>query len=140
MYLDIKIEPRYEETDQMGVIYHGNYFTYFEVARTGLLKHFGYAYKEMEACGVMLPVIDVTCQYKKPIFYDDEIVVRTSVESIKGVRIKFQYQVIRITTDELLAIGTTTHAFSDLKLKPIRYKHLDEGLRKVFDTLLENEN
>jgi len=137
MYIDIKIEPRYEETDQMGVIYHGNYFTYFEVARTGLLKQLGYSYKLMEEKGVMLPVIDVACQYKKPILYDDDIVIRTSIDTIKGIRLKFKYEVIRTTTEELLALGSTTHAFSDLQLKPIRYKQLDENLRKVFDQLLE---
>ena len=137
MYIDIKIEPRYEETDQMGVIYHGNYFTYFEVARTGLLKQLGYSYKLMEEKGVMLPVIDVACQYKKPILYDDDIVIRTSIDTIKGIRLNFKYEVIRTTTEELLALGSTTHAFSDLQLKPIRYKQLDENLRKVFDQLLE---
>ncbi len=136
MYVDIKIEPRYGETDQMGVIYHGNYFTYFEVARTGLLKHFGYPYKLMEERGMMLPVVDVSCQYKKPILYDDDIVIRTSIESVKGIRMKFKYEVIRTTTEETLAIGSTTHAFVNLELKPIRYNQLDEELKTIIDKLV----
>lgn len=136
MYVDIKIEPRYEETDQMGVIYHGNYFTYFEVARTGFFKHFGYPYKRMEASGVMLPVVDVNCQYKKPILYDDDIVVRTSIASLKGIRITLKYEIIRRTTDELLAMGETTHAFVNLELKPIRYNSLEPELRAILDKSL----
>ncbi len=137
MTIDIKIEPRYAETDQMGVIYHGNYFTYFEVARTGFFKHFGYPYKMMEERGVMLPVVDVSCQYKKPILYDDDIIVRTSIESVKGIRIKMKYEIIRTTTEELLATGSTTHAFVDLELKPIRYNKLDEKLKKIVETCIK---
>lgn len=137
MYVDIKVEPRYAETDQMGVIYHGNYFTYFEVARTGFFKHLGYPYKLMEERGIMLPVVDVSCHYKKPILYDDDIVIRTSIESVKGIRIKMYYEVIRITTDELLATGTTTHALVDLELKPIRYKMLDDALKIAIEKALE---
>lgn len=136
MLVDIKIEPRYAETDQMGVIYHGNYFTYFEVARTGFFKYFGYPYKLMEERGVMLPVVDVSCQYKKPIVYDDDIIIRTSIDSVKGIRIKMKYEVIRTTTEELLAIGSTTHAFVDLDLKPIRYKLLDEKLKKIIESCI----
>lgn len=139
MYIDIKIEPRYEETDQMGVIYHGNYFTYFEVARTGFFKYFGYPYKLMEERGVMLPVVDVNCQYKKPILYDDDIVVRTSIAMVKGIRITLQYEIIRTTTDELLATGKTTHAFVDLDLKPIRYNALDPELKAIIDKSLEDK-
>lgn len=137
MNIDIKIEPRYAETDQMGVIYHGNYFTYFEVARTGFFKHFGYPYKMMEERGVMLPVVDVSCQYKKPILYDDDIIVRTSIETVKGIRIKMKYEIIRTTTEELLATGSTTHAFVDLELKPIRYNKLDEKLKKIVETCIK---
>lgn len=136
MLVDIKIEPRYAETDQMGVIYHGNYFTYFEVARTGFFKYFGYPYKLMEERGVMLPVVDVSCQYKKPIVYDDDIIIRTSIDTVKGIRIKMKYEVIRTTTEELLAIGSTTHAFVDLDLKPIRYKLLDEKLKKIIESCI----
>jgi acyl-CoA thioester hydrolase len=139
MYIDIKIEPRYEETDQMGVIYHGNYFTYFEVARTGFFKHFGYPYKLMEERGVMLPVVDVNCQYKKPILYDDDIIIRTSIATVKGIRITLQYEIIRTTTDELLATGKTTHAFVDLDLKPIRYNALDPELKAIIDKSLQDE-
>ncbi len=136
MHVDINITPRYAETDQMGVIYHGNYFTYFEVARTGFFKHFGYSYKLMEERGVMLPVIDVSCQYKKPILYDDEIIVRTTVDTVKGIRIKMKYEIIRTTTKELLATGSTTHAFVDLELKPIRFNRLDEALKKIIEACL----
>lgn len=137
MILDIKIEPRYAETDQMGVIYHGNYFSYFEVARNGFFKHFNYPYKQMEADGIMLPVVDVSCQYKKPIFYDDDIVIRISIEKVKGIRLYFKYEIIRTTTEELLATGSTTHAFVDLELKPLRYKALNDTIKSIIEKSLE---
>jgi len=132
-YYDVSISPRYAETDQMGVIYHGNYFTYFEVARTTFFKQLGYSYKKMEERGFMLPVIDVACRYRKSIFYDDDIFIRTSVDSVKGIRIGFSYKIYRKTTDELLAEGKTFHAFVDSNMKPIKYSSLDENFRMLIE-------
>ena len=67
------LRVRYAETDQMGVVYHANYFVWFEVARTDLLRARGWTYREMEQAGVSLPVIEAHCEYRRPARYDDEV-------------------------------------------------------------------
>ncbi len=113
---------RYAETDQMGVVYHGNYFPWFEIGRTTLLKEMGYSYKSLEEQKVLMPVIDVTCQYKESARYDDVVVIKCWIKEMKGVRITFNYELYRKQDEKLLAKGTTTHAFADENLKPINIK------------------
>lgn len=117
-----EIRVRYAETDQMGVVYHGNYFTWFEIGRTSLLRELGYSYKEMEQKDLMLPVVNVTCDYKESAKYDDEIQIKTTIKELKGVRITYQYYLYRKADLRLLAKGTTTHAFVDKGFKPINLK------------------
>ncbi|MBM7614190.1 acyl-CoA thioesterase [Alkaliphilus hydrothermalis] len=121
-YNECEVTVRYAETDQMGVVYHGNYFTWFEIGRTTLLKSIGYSYKELEDKDIMLPVIDVGCQYKESAKYDDVIVIKSTVKEMKGVRITFSYELYRKKDGRLLATGTTTHAFVDKSFKPISIK------------------
>jgi acyl-CoA thioester hydrolase len=73
----ISIRVRYAETDKMGVVYHANYFMWFEIGRCELLRAVGRSYRDMEASGIGLPVIEAHCEYKSPARYDDELVVKT---------------------------------------------------------------
>ncbi len=116
------IRPRYEETDQMGVIYHGNYITWFEQARSGFFRALGYSYKRLEDEGFWIPVIEVGCKYFAPATYDEEVYVKTSVESYGGVRIQLKYEVYDVATDTLLVEGFTKHATTNKKLKPVSLK------------------
>lgn len=120
--IQCKIRVRYAETDQMGIVYHSNYFVWFEIGRTTLLREIGYSYKELEKCNIMLPVVEVQCNYKEAAKYDDEIIIESRVEEIKGVRITFGYQLYRKSDGQLLATGKTTHAFVDKNLKPVNFK------------------
>ncbi len=130
-----EIRVRYAETDQMGVVYHGNYFTWFEIGRTSFLRQLGYSYREMEEKGIMLPVVNVACDYKESAKYDDEIQIKTTVKEMKGVRITYGYQLFRKMDQRLLAQGTTTHAFVDSSFKPTNLKkhlpELHEALTKI---------
>src|SRR6187402_2841716 len=99
------IRVRYAETDQMGVVYYANYFVWFEVARTDLLRTLGWTYREMEASGVMLPVIEASCQYKQPARYDDELEIRTRGVMRSPARLQFSYEVWRVADDVLAASG-----------------------------------
>ena len=72
-----RVRVRYAETDRMGVVYHANYFVWFEVGRTDLLRHSGWTYREMESEGITLPVIEAHCQYRQSARYDDEIDIGT---------------------------------------------------------------
>ena len=80
-----RVRVRYAETDQMGVVYYANYFVWFEVGRTDLLRAAGWSYRDMETEGFGLPVIEAQCTYRESARYDDEIEVRTTGESISPV-------------------------------------------------------
>ena len=86
-----KIRVRYGETDQMGYCYYGNYAQYFEVGRVEALREVGLSYKEMETQGIMLPVSEYNVKYLSPAFYDDELIITTKIEELKGCRLFFQY-------------------------------------------------
>lgn len=94
----------------MGVVYYANYFVWFEVARTDLLRNLGWSYREMEEAGVLLPVIETDCRYLSPARYDDELEIRTVVQVTSPVRVEFQYEVFMKGQDELMAVGCTRHA------------------------------
>jgi len=109
----ITIEYRvpYADTDQMGVVYYGNYLTLFERARNELMRACGYTYRECEAAGFMLPVVHAEVDYKSPAKYDDILEVTAFVQLQKGVRIEIACEVRRKGEDALLASGFTRHAF-----------------------------
>ena len=135
MKSSIAIEPRYSETDQMGVIYHGNYFSYFEVARTNLFEKLGYSYRRIEDEGIILPVTEANCRYKKAIKYGETIVIEAEVDFIKRVTIGFNYRIYRKSDEEVLATGFTHHGFVSKDLKPIRFKDFNEEFQKVLNQL-----
>ena len=115
-----RLRVRYAETDQMGVAYYANYLVWFEVARTDFLRHFGWTYRDMEAGGVFLPVIEAHCEYRRSARYDDELVVETSGRLVSKVRLTFDY-VIRVAGQtDVVATGYTAHAATDQAGKPCR--------------------
>ena len=123
-----RVRVRYAETDQMGVVYYANYFVWFEVGRTDLLRASGWNYREMEAEGFGLPVIEAHCAYRESAKYDDEIEVRTIAELLSPVRVKFSYEVVRTADAATLATGSTVHATLDRNGRPCR---LPERVRAV---------
>ena len=107
-----KLRVRYSETDQMGIVYYGNYAQYLEQGRTDWLRSLGLTYKFMEEHQVMLPVINLNIDYKKPAKYDDLLTIKTSLLEIPSVKIKFYYE-IHNQDDELLVTATTSLVFLD---------------------------
>ena len=102
----------------MGVVYHGNYLPWFEVGRTTLLKELGLPYRQLEADGYRLPVLEVSAKYLRPAVYDDTITIVTVLRDKPLLRIRLEYEVRR--GDDLLATGWTIHAFIDREGKPVR--------------------
>ena len=115
-----RVRVRYAETDTMGVVYYANYLVWFEVARTDVLRQAGWSYREMEADGYMLPVLEANCVYRQPARYDDEIDVKATGALVSAVRVKFVYDVVRAADDVLLASGYTVHASIDRSGRPCR--------------------
>ena len=112
----ISIRVRYAETDQMGVVYHGNYAQYFEMGRVEWLRNKGVSYKELEDSGVMLPVVSLNMNYKKPAYYDDELTVVTKMTFLGGVKIEFTYEIVN-QKGELLTTAQTVLVCVDMKTK-----------------------
>ena len=110
----IKVRVRYAETDQMGVVYHGNYAQYFEMGRVEWLRNLGLSYKFMEENGIMLPVVNLTLNYKRPARYDDLLTVTTIFKKQESVKIEFDYE-IHNEAGELLTTGTSMLVFVDMK-------------------------
>ncbi|SDS54829.1 acyl-CoA thioester hydrolase [Formosa sp. Hel1_31_208] len=113
---EIQFRVRYGETDQMGVVYHGNYAQYFEMGRTEWLRKMGFSYSQMEESGIMLPVISLSINYKKSACYDDIIKVKTKLVKKPAVKIEFDYEILN-ENDELLATGNSVLAFIDVSKK-----------------------
>ena len=105
---------RYGETDQMGVVYHGNYAQYLEMGRVEWLRALGISYRSMEENGIMLPVISLQIDYKKSAKYDDLITVETSLVKPPLVKIEFDYRILD-ESGGLLAKANTVLAFMDMK-------------------------
>ena len=113
-----EIRVRYEETDQMGVVYHAKYFTWFEVARIQLLDEIGIPYKELEREGYFLPVLSCSAIFKHPAQFDDRLIIKLKIYLSSLLRLKISYKVLR--KDLMIATGTTEHAFISKEGKVIR--------------------
>jgi len=113
-----EVTVRYAETDMMGVVYHGSYLPWFEIGRTTLLKQQGLPYRQLEADGFRLPVLEVSVKYLRPAVYDDTVTIITTMRERPLMRIRLEYEVRR--GDELLATGSTVHAFIDRTGRPVR--------------------
>lgn len=113
-----QVTVRYAETDMMGVVYHGNYLPWFEIGRTTLLREQGLPYRQLEEEGFRLPVLEVAVKYLRPAVYDDTVTIVTTLRERPLLRIRLEYEVYR--GEELLATGSTVHAFIDRSGRPVR--------------------
>ena len=117
---EIQIRVRYGETDQMGVVYHGNYALYLEMGRIEWLRKLGVSYKKMEENGIMLPVVSMSLNYKKSACYDDLINVKTQLKNQPTAKIEFDYE-ITSENGQILALANVVLAFIDMKTnRPVR--------------------
>jgi acyl-CoA thioester hydrolase len=127
---EVRVRVRYAETDQMGVVYHANYFIWFEVGRVELLRQLGFSYREMEQNDhCFIAVVDARCRYKAPARYDDEIIVRTQLKNVRESLVHFGYELLRADDGALLAEGETTHIVTDAEMK---VRAIPEKYLKVF--------
>ena len=120
LHFDYTLRTRYAETDQMGVVYYGNYPQYLELGRVEWLRALGLTYKEMEAEGIMMPVVSLQIQYKKPALYDELITIRTKLKDLPSTKIEFDYEILN-EKGELLSTANTILVFVDAKtFRPVR--------------------
>jgi acyl-CoA thioester hydrolase len=137
MPVTTQVRVRYAETDQMGIVYYANYLVWFELGRVELLRSVGLAYSQLEKeheC--ILPVVSVSCRYRAPARYDDEILIETRPEMMRGTVLKFAYRILRKAPGggepTLLAEGDTVHVVCDdqLNRKPLPERY-EAALREL---------
>ena len=90
---ETKIRVRYAETDKMGYVYYGNYAQFYEVGRVEALRLLGVSYKSLEDLGIMMPVVQLIANFKKPALYDDELTIRTIIKEMPDIKMKFYYEI-----------------------------------------------
>ncbi len=132
------ITVRYGETDQMGVVYYSNYFRYFEVALTDLIKRLGYSYKQIEKEeGLFIPVINCNCTYKSPAKYDDQLYIKTVISNITNATLTINYKVYKEAGEDtrLLVEGHTTHAIVDKNFQSVDIKSKNSEFYARLDKL-----
>lgn len=103
-----EIEVRYAETDQMGVVYHANYFVWMELGRTSIISELGFNYAEMERDGIISPVLDIQASYKKPLRYGEKATVKTWIEEYDGFRVTYKYEILS-PDGEIAVTGESKH-------------------------------
>jgi acyl-CoA thioester hydrolase len=147
-----QLRVRYQETDQMGVVYHANYLNWFELGRTEMIRALGYPYRTIEAQGFLLPVIEVEMKFKQPARYDEEITIYTRVASYSSIRIEFICEIRRVNENdlgaeanelnlnpaprgELLVSGLTRHVWVNTSWKPVR---LEKEAPELFQLLSQS--
>jgi acyl-CoA thioester hydrolase len=111
-----EIRVIFGDTDQMGVVYYANYLRYFESARAAYWRSLGKSYKDLEAWGIMLPVSEAHCHYRRAAHYEDVLHVEVAVSELRAASLRFAYRIVR--GDEVIADGTTRHAVIGLDRKP----------------------
>ncbi len=115
---ETRLRVRYAETDQMGVVYHSNHLIWFEVGRVELMRQMGFSYRDMERTdGRFIAVAEVKCRYRAPVYYDEEVLVRTQLKSVRESVVVFAYEIVRAENNGLLAEGETTHIVTDSNMK-----------------------
>jgi acyl-CoA thioester hydrolase len=127
---ETQVRVRYAETDQMGVVYHSNFFLYYEVSRAESIRQLGFTYSDMEKLGVIMPVIEVQSKFMRPALYDDLLSVKTILKELPvHHKIEFHHEVYN-EKEELLATGKIILYFMEAKTMK-RTTMPDELLEKL---------
>lgn len=115
---EARVRVRYAETDKMGVVYHSNFIVWFEVGRAEMLRQLGFRYRDVERNDdCHFAVVDVRCRYKAPAYYDDELIIRTTLKNARGSMLHFTYEVVRAADNVLLAEAETNHIVVNSKFE-----------------------
>jgi acyl-CoA thioester hydrolase len=128
---EIEFSVRYSETDQMSFVYHGNYVKYFEMGRIAWLRKLGFSYKKMEEDGILMPVIDIKINFKKPALFDDKLKLVTKLVRTPSYMIEFEFEIIK--KENIISSGYTKLVFlNSVTNKPMRCPNLIiDALNKV---------
>lgn len=129
----------YYETDKMSIMHHSNYIRIFEETRVHYLNEAGMPFEEIEAAGVLMPVLSVECSYKRPLVFDEPFAVFPKITKFNGTTLHLSYRIVSRKTGELCAEGSSSHCFTDLDMKPLRTKNRYPDIYKIFSDYLNYE-
>lgn len=124
-----QITVRYAETDQMGIVHHSVYPIWYEVARTDFCRQAGLPYSKMEEIGVLTPLIDLHCHYRKPAHYEEQLEVRTQISKLSPAKVEFSYEIYQKDDPIPIHTGSTTHALVRKRFKT--YQHQESTSRSL---------
>ncbi len=133
-FVDSRTRVRYQETDQMGIAHHANYIIWFEIGRTDLCRATGFSYRQIEDLGLILVVTEVTCRYRAPYHYDDEVLIRTHVAEAASRAMTFGYELRDGSGERLHATGHSKHVWVDRQTRRPTTAH--EDVMKAFEPFL----
>lgn len=133
-----KITVRYSETDQMGIVHHSRYYSWFEVARGEHLAHGGITYLDCEKAGIWIPVLETHCRYRSPARYLQELTILSHLSELTPVKGTYTYQVY--AEEQLLAEGFTKHVFTNDRMKPVNLKKANPMIWGVLEKLYQEDS
>ena len=125
----------YYETDRMSVVHHSNYIRFLEEARCGWLEYLGIPFSKLEESGITIPVLEVNCEYKHHITFEDTILIKPYIKEYNGVRMTVGYEVKEKNTGKEVILAETKHCFTNKDLRPINLKKQKDFSEK-FENLL----
>lgn len=131
-----KHKVQYYETDKMGIVHHSNYIRWMEEARTFMLEEIGFGFDKMEALGIGSPVLSVECSYKKPTTYGDTVEIDVFLSKTGGVRFSVGYEMRVSGSEEICAMGETSHCFMNSKGRIVLLKRELPEVDAVFSAAL----
>lgn len=134
---ETSIKVRYVETDQMGIVHHSNYYAWFEVGRGDFITLSGIKYSDIEADGILFPLVESSCKYIEGARYDDQLTIHTWIEEMSPVKVTFKYNVIRKTDGKIIAKGRTIHTFISKEFKILNLKRKNPDIWSKLAALYE---
>lgn len=131
---------QYYETDQMQIVHHSNYIRWFEEARTYLMDEMGFSYFQMEAEGIIVPVLSASAEYKSMVRFGETVEIEAKISEFTGVKLMIHYEVRDVDTKEIRAVGETKHAFLDIETyRPLSLKRKHKHVFELFNQMMEEE-
>ena len=131
---------QYYETDRMGIIHHSNYIRWMEEARIDFLRQQGIRYSDLEASGLISPIYEVRCQYKRPVRFEDAVAIEVGLKKYTGVKLILSYRMINETTGNVCAEGESTSCFTDAEGRLITLKKDFPGLHTLLEALANQQD
>ena len=127
----------YHETDRMDIVNHSNYIHMAEEARVDFMDKIGVGYNQMEEEGIMLPVLGVTCEYKHSLHFGEHLAVYSYITKYNGFKLELRYDILCVETGQLCAVATSSHCFTDTKIKPMRIRDKFPEMHAFFQKAME---